>query len=313
MTRVDLITGFLGAGKTTFIRRYLSHLEDQSVLIIENEFGSIGVDAGFLSKTHEDVEDLSGVCMCCRGRDQFIAMLVDAAARGYDRVLVEPSGIYDVDEFFGVMDDPRVAAGCQVGSILTIVDARVPEQLSEASKSLMFSQLMAAGAVVFSKTQLAPPGAEKSTLSWLNGLIAAHGGSHRLGSADICSVDWDALTDEDFARLRDCGCRREAHPRQTVNHDEIYESTLLAGWCADERDMRDRLHALMSQPRFGLVIRAKGHLRDARKNWYEVNCTRGELSLRPAPDIRRGVLVVIGQSLNNDALNALFPPRPRKA
>ena len=89
MTKVDLITGFLGAGKTTFIHEYLHHLRAGRTLIIENEFGSIGVDAQFLRGEGCPIEDLSGVCMCCRGRDQFIHMLCDAAEQGYDRVPYE--------------------------------------------------------------------------------------------------------------------------------------------------------------------------------------------------------------------------------
>ena len=79
MTKVDLITGFLGAGKTTFIHRYLQYLRDQRVLIIENEFGSIGVDSSLLKDEGCPIEDLSGVCMCCKGRGRFISMLIGAA------------------------------------------------------------------------------------------------------------------------------------------------------------------------------------------------------------------------------------------
>lgn len=304
MTRVDLITGFLGAGKTTFIHRYLKHLGDQRVRIIENEFGSIGVDADFLRDEDCEIDDLSGMCMCCRGKDRFMALLVDAARRGYDRVLVEPSGIYDVDEFFSAMEASAVAACCEIGSVLAVVDAGAPAGLSGVSADLMFSQLAAAGKVILSKTQLRP-GTAGETVAWLNALIAERGGHRRLDAHDVCAKDWDDLTDGDFEDFMRCGYRREAHEKRRVNHEELFMSAFLAGRCRDEGDLNARLDALLCEPRFGGVIRAKGYARDAQKRWYAVNCTRDERSVQPA-DVRRGVLVVVGQDLDEAEIQRLF-------
>lgn len=308
MVRVDLITGFLGAGKTTFIRRYLEHLRGGKVLIIENEFGSIGVDAKLLRDEGCPIEDLSGVCMCCTGRGQFVRMLADAAAHGYDRVLVEPSGIYDVDEFFGVMDEPAVRACCQAGSVLAIVDARAPEVLSPESAYLMVTQLLAAGTVILSKAQRETPETLAATVEWMNGLIRAQGGS-RVLSDDVCTKPWDDLTDADFARFQESGHRRGSHLHKGMNHGEIYSSYISACRCRDEQDLRDRLDAILSDPACGSVIRAKGHVRDAEGHWYEVNCTRRERSIAPIENLKRGVLVIIGQDLDEGALAGVFPTR----
>lgn len=305
MTRVDLVTGFLGAGKTTFIHRYLRHLGDQRVLIIENEFGSVGVDACFLKGDDRPIEDLSGVCMCCKGRDRFVAMLLNAAAQGFDRVLVEPSGIYDVDEFFGVMNEPAVRECCQIGSVLAIVDTHVPEAISDETGYLMVTQLLAAGAVILSKSQLEDADAPRRTIAWLNGLIRDYGGERVLGG-DVCAKDWDALTEADFDRFMGCGCRHDAHRHEVLDHSEIYDTFFTGGVCEGEADLRDRLARMMADPRYGSILRVKGYLRDGDRNWYEVNCTRRELSVVPAPNVRRGVLVFIGQDLDTDALQGAF-------
>ncbi|MBQ6346393.1 MAG: GTP-binding protein [Clostridia bacterium] len=305
MTKVDLITGFLGAGKTTFIHLLLRHLRGQKVLVIENEFGSIGVDAKFLRDDGCPIEDLSGMCMCCRGRGKFIAMLADAAAQGYDRVIVEPSGIYDVDEFFGVMNEPAVKAGCAIGNVLAIVDADAPRDVSMETGYLMVTQLLAAGAVILSKAQLADPEAPGRTVAWLNDLIRAYGGACVL-AGEVCAKDWSDLTEADFDRFMACGHRRDSHSHLAMDHGEIYDSCILAGICRDEADLREKLAALMNDSRFGEILRAKGHLRDGERRWYQVNCTRRELSVEPAPNVRRGVLVVIGQHLDSEALEGLF-------
>ena len=310
MTKVDLITGFLGAGKTTFIHRYLQYLRDQRVLIIENEFGSIGVDSSLLKDEGCPIEDLSGVCMCCKGRGRFISMLIGAAAHGYDRVLVEPSGIYDVDEFFSVMNEPAVRNCCEIGSILAIVDTHVPEDISNETGYLMVTQLLAAGAVILSKSQCEDPGAPQRTIAWLNELIRDYGGARTLGD-EVYTADWNALTDRDFTRLMSCGHRHDPHRHKAIDHDETYESFFTGGYCKGEADLRQRLSEMITDPRYGHVLRVKGHLRDEDKNWYEINCTRREMSVAPAPNVRRGVLVFIGQDLNLEALSAAFPMKSR--
>lgn len=310
MTRVDLITGFLGAGKTTFIHRYLHHLKAQRVIVIENEFGAIGVDAGFLKDEGCEIEDLSGVCMCCKGRGQFIAMLLDAASQGYDRVLVEPSGIYDVDEFFSVMADEAVARVCEIGCILTIVDSHLTGASATPTGYLMCTQLLAAGTVVLSKTQEVSSEQIARVIGELNALIAENGATRVLGE-DVCYKDWESLTDADFIALQDSGFRHYDHRHQFLDHEGIYRTFITADYCLDQADLAERIRGLMGDARYGQVIRVKGYIRDVEKRWYQVNCTPDDLSIEPAPQIRRGVLVMIGQNLDEDALSGAFLPRVR--
>ena len=112
MVQVDLITGFLGAGKTTFLRRYVRYLVQQGhkVCILENDFGAVNVDAMLVQEVLGpgcDVETISGGCDCDTHQRRMRTKLISMAMRGFDRVVVEPSGIFDVDEFFDILrDDP---------------------------------------------------------------------------------------------------------------------------------------------------------------------------------------------------------------
>ena len=304
MLKVDLITGFLGAGKTTFIHRYLRYLQGKRVLVIENEFSPVGVDKYLLRNENCTIRDLSGVCMCCRGKSQLIAMLAGAAAGGFDRVLIEPSGIYDVDEFFGVMNDEAVRAGCEIGCILTVVDAGLPEALSGESEYLMVTQLLAAGTVILSKTQLRAPDAPKKTVERLNALVAFYGGGQIPG--ELCAKDWAELTDADFEAFGRSGWHRAGHIRMTMDHEQVYAACITAGYCRDAQDLAERIGRMMTDPGCGRVIRAKGYVRDFDGNVYEVNCTPGERSVAAAKDMKRGTLTVIGQDLSEKALAACF-------
>ena len=105
MIQIDLITGFLGSGKTTFIRRYAKYLIDQglNIGILENDFGAVNVDAMLLQDILGDnctLEMVAGGCDADCHRRRFKTKLIAMGMCGYDRVLVEPSGIFDMDEFF---------------------------------------------------------------------------------------------------------------------------------------------------------------------------------------------------------------------
>ncbi len=308
MVKVDLITGFLGSGKTTFIHKYIEYLtkQGQKVHVIENEFGSVGIDKLFLKEDDCGVSDLSGVCMCCKGKQMFQDMLVAGALKGCDRILVEPSGIYDVDEFFSTMASDQVRNYCKIGSILTIVDAHL-DHLSEEALYLMFSQLLAAGQVIMSKTQLFDPAQVEETLNQINALMADHGSSRSFGE-DVCTKPWEELTDEDFHRFQESGYCILEHKREWMRHDEIFEAKIMADLCRDQADLRERLTHLMEDDSFGTVLRMKGHIQDLEGNWYEVNCSRDAMTIRPS-QVKRGIYVVIGQNMKEQALHTAFLPR----
>lgn len=310
--KVDLITGFLGVGKTTFIRRYLEYLEKHGhkAAVIENEFGSVDIDSRFLQDTGCSVSSLAGECMCCTGKDTFRHMLMDAAEEGIDRILVEPSGIYDVDEFFDVMLREPVKSCCEIGSILTLVDTCMDAAITDESRYLVFAQLLAAGTVIMSKTQLFDASRVRATVGQLNTLIREHGGS-RVLEDDVVVKDWNSLTDADFEMFMSSGYHLVEHEKEFMNHGDVFQACMLASRCTDEKDLRERIHDLMTNPRYGVVMRLKGHIRSMENVWYEMNCSPDVCSLRPC-NVRRGVFVVIGQRLNEKAIaEEAFIPRQK--
>lgn len=312
MVKVDLITGFLGSGKTTFIRRYADYLQRQEkkINIIENEFGGVSVDSIILRDQGCDISQIAGGCMCCTGKISFQNMLLDGAARGYDRILVEPSGIYDVDEFFDVMFTEPVKDRCEIGSIITIADAHFDDSLSDEAKYLMFSQLLAAGKLVLSKTQLFPEEQIQETLEKINGLIAQRGCS-RVFEEDVCAKPWDSLTDEDFASFEQAGYRISDHEREFMQHGSVFTARVMAGRCENEKDLKERLERLMNDSSLGKILRIKGHIADTSGHWYEVNCSLDGFYIKPAA-IKKGLFIVIGQDINETALQESFLPRQKK-
>ena len=160
MVQVDLITGFLGAGKTTFLRRYVRYLVQQGhkVCILENVFGAVNVDAMRVQEVLGpgcDVETISGGCDCDTHQRRMRTKLISMAMRGFDRVVIEPSGIFDVDEFYDILRDEPLDRWYTLGNVIAIVDARLEEALSPQADYLLASEAASAGMVVLSRVQKA--------------------------------------------------------------------------------------------------------------------------------------------------------------
>ena len=136
MVKIDLITGFLGAGKTTFIRNYAEYLmrKGENIGILENDFGAVNVDMMLLQDLegeHCELEMVSGGCDRDCHRRRFKTKLIAMGMCGYDRVLVEPSGVFDVDEFFDALREEPLDRWYRVENVIAIVDAHLLRVTSE--------------------------------------------------------------------------------------------------------------------------------------------------------------------------------------
>ncbi len=173
MIKIDLITGFLGAGKTTFIKKYAQYLieKSQNIGILENDYGAVNVDMMLLQDLMGDqceLEMVAGGCHRDCHRRRFKSKLIAMGMCGYDRVLVEPSGIYDVDEFFDVLQEEPLDQWYEIGNVIAIVDARLEPDLPAEADYLLASEVANAGCVVMSKSQSASEEEIRETVAHLN-------------------------------------------------------------------------------------------------------------------------------------------------
>ena len=173
MIQIDLITGFLGSGKTTFIRKYAKYLIDKgkNIGILENDFGAVNVDAMLLQDILGEnctLEMVAGGCDDDCHRRRFKTKLIAMGMCGYDRILVEPSGIFDMDEFFDVLHEDPLDRWYEIGNVITIIDAGIDKNLSESSRYILASQAAQAGSIIFSHTQENDENTLSSTIDFVD-------------------------------------------------------------------------------------------------------------------------------------------------
>ena len=309
MIKVDLITGFLGSGKTTFIRKYAQHFIDQGkrIGILENDYGAVNVDMMLLKDMRSDnleLEMVAGACdMDCHMR-RFKTKLISMAMSGYDRVIIEPSGVFDVDEFFDVLNEEPLDKWYEIGSVIAIVDSRLESNLSDISDYYLSSQIANSGIILLSRTQLATPEEINATKEHI--LLAKEKAKlYRKNLMDIIfEKPWDELTSEDFDLFSNAGYRMSSYVK-LLNRDQTNYSTLyFLDTPMDKASVLNYIEALFTNKAYGDVFRIKGFFMEGN-TWYQVNATSKESLISPIPDGQQ-VLIVIGENLSEGSIKELI-------
>ena len=158
MTKIDIISGFLGAGKTSFIRKLLSEaLKGEKVVLIENEFGEIGIDGGFLKDSGIEIREMNQGCICCSLVGDFESSLREVAEKFKpDRIIIEPSGVGKLSDIIGAVKSASKNMEVELHAAVTIVDAKKAKLYSKNFGEFFDNQIRHAAAVVLSRTDIAP-------------------------------------------------------------------------------------------------------------------------------------------------------------
>ncbi|MCI5704019.1 CobW family GTP-binding protein [Agathobaculum sp.] len=170
MTKIDIISGFLGAGKTTLIKRLLADaLQGEQVVLIENEFGEIGIDGGFLKEAGIVVNEMNAGCICCSLVGDFGQALKDVVAQYHpDRILIEPSGVGKLSDVISAVQNAHLDV--QLNSFVTVVDALKAKMYLKNFGEFFENQVAHAGAILLSRTAECPEKRLSETISLLRGL-----------------------------------------------------------------------------------------------------------------------------------------------
>ena len=158
MTKIDIISGFLGAGKTTFIKKLLQEaIAGEQVVLIENEFGEIGIDGGFLKDAGIEIREMNSGCICCSLVGDFGKSLEEVLTKYHpDRVIIEPSGVGKLSDVMKAVIDVASELEVTLNSAVTIVDAQKCRMYRKNFGEFFNNQIENAGTVVLSRTDIAP-------------------------------------------------------------------------------------------------------------------------------------------------------------
>lgn len=338
MTKIDIFSGFLGAGKTTLIKKLIAEAyTGEKIVLIENEFGEIAIDGGFLKDSGVQINEMNSGCICCSLVGDFADALQKVLTQFHpDRILIEPSGVGKLSDVIravqGVQSDELVLNG-----FTTVVDANKCRMYMKNFGEFFNNQVENASAIILSRTEgIRPekldaavallreknPTATIVTTPWteLDGKQILETMERRdTLSAELEHLKAEAAEDDDEDE------HEHEHHHDHDEHDEHdhdhccghhhhhhHADEVFTSWGTEtprkytDDEIRTALDALINEHRYGVVLRAKGIVPATDGGWIHFDYVPGESDVRRGSAQVTGRVCVIGSHLAEDALKELF-------
>ena len=347
MTKIDIISGFLGAGKTTLIKKLLSEaFAGEQVVLIENEFGEIGIDGGFLKESGIEIREMNSGCICCSLVGDFGKSLREVVDTYHpDRILIEPSGVGKLSDVIKAVQDVQAEIDAELNSFTTVVDVSKCRIYRKNFGEFFSNQIEYAGAVILSRTDKAKPEKIEESVALLRELndkapfittpVAQLPGKKILETMESSKSLEEELLDEIICP--ECGHHHEEgeccghdhhhdHDGHEHHHDHDghghhhhhdhaghhHADDVFTSWGREtihtytNDQIGDILKTLESVSSCGNVLRAKGMVAGADGEWIYFDMVPGEHEVRTGAPVYTGRICVIGAELKEDRLAELF-------
>jgi len=326
MTKIDIYSGFLGAGKTTLIKKMISEAyASEKLVLIENEFGEIGIDGGFLQEAGINITEMNSGCICCSLVGDFGKALTQVIEEYHpDRIVIEPSGVGKLSDVIGAVEkvtDKDVTLGYTVA----VVDAGKVKVYMKNFGEFYNNQVETASTIILSRTDAVP----QQKLDNAVALLREHN-----QVATIVTTPWGELTGvqlleamegkaslaAELAQMEQERLAHEAHHHHHHDDDHCccghdhhhhHADEVFTAWGVEtakkftEGEIKAALLSL-DTGKFGVVLRAKGIIPCAEGGWIHFDFVPGEADIRKGCAAVTGKLCVIGAQLDEEGVAKLF-------
>lgn len=339
MTKIDIISGFLGAGKTTFIKKMLEEVfEGEKIVLIENEFGEIGIDGGFLKDSGIEISELNSGCICCSLVGDFGKNLREVMERFHpDRILIEPSGVGKLSDVMKSVREVEEKNEVKLNGRITVVNTPKATKQMKAFGEFFNNQIEYATVIVLSRTQNIKP--EQTE-------VVAEAIREKNPKAAIITTPWDDIDGKQIYKVIEqqktmeelmeehhhdhehehhhehgedctCGCHDHEHHHDHDHghghdHHHHHADEVFTSWGKEtphvfERETIERaLKAFCDTQDYGSILRAKGIVPCKDGTWIYFDMVDGEYELRTGEADYTGRLCVIGTDIEDGKLTELF-------
>ncbi len=345
MTKIDIISGFLGAGKTTFIKKMIEEaFVGEKLVLIENEFGEVGIDGGFLKDSGIEITEMNSGCICCSLVGDFGKNLNEVITKFHpDRILIEPSGVGKLSDVMKSVIDVEKEQDVKLNALVTVVNAKKASKQMKAFGEFFNNQIEFATTIVLSRTQSTTPEQLELCVKQMQELN---------GKAAIITTPWDAIKGEQILKVMEgqdslemkllaeahhkaeeeehehehhhdhdheehehhhehgenctCGCHDHEH------HHHHHADEVFTSWGKEtphkftREKIEEVLKTLSESEEYGMILRAKGMVEDVNGSWIYFDMVPGEYELRDGEPDYTGRLCVIGSKIDEHKIEELF-------
>ncbi|TGE31726.1 GTP-binding protein [Desulfosporosinus sp. Sb-LF] len=301
MIKVDVVSGFLGSGKTTLVKKLLQVHQKEKIVLIENEFGDIGIDGELIEREGFEVFEISSGCICCIMQKDFVQML-DRIIKEFhpQRIIIEPTGISILSEIIDILCKPEFVSLLQINSLVTIVDSVNYLQQCETFGEFFEDQITNASVLILSKSQFVDS-------QMVDEIITSIREFNQDG--EIISKLWDSMGPEEFESLlagqTDLDFTDLLHTDYKPCSENEFEVLALKTSRAYSQEELEQILSLLSQQQYGLVLRGKGFLKNSQ-GFLEFSYTNGQYTVSMSKFKTSPKLCLIGKNLKEKEIKNLF-------
>ncbi len=313
--QVDIFSGFLGAGKTMLIKKLLSEkIYDNNTVIIENEFGEVGIDGDILKESNIEIKEINSGCICCQVSGNFGEAILEVINKyNPSNIIIEPSGVAKLSEILNILQEKKFQHKLEIRNIFTLIDIRNYDMYLKNFKEFYENQIKRAKTIVLSRSQLVDNKKIDATIDSIRKLNL---------KAKIIYKPWDLLKGNDFLSTNIINEKRKIFAanssisasaskqmRREVSHsaNEIFESYPID---LEENismlEIQKKFEFISTNNKFGRIIRAKGVFKANDGEYYQFDYVPNEFKSRKIRWSNKKVVSIIGSELNKKELERLF-------
>jgi len=300
MINIDVISGFLGAGKTTFINRLCKVIQNfgETAVIIENEYGDESVDSQLLADDNNKIIDLSQGCICCTLKTGLVDALSEIAEKiKPSRVLIEPSGVFILSEIFSVLKNPEISPHYELSSTITLVDAPLFLKFKGKYGIYMENQIKFSSQIILTKQE----NLSKEQISAIIDEIKII-----KPDATICTKCVSELDDEQMMAFTQSYPVLQPDESVQTKHAALKSMTLYPKKCYDIKTLENILNAVKNGY-FGDVYRLKGFVKSTNgDDWFNLQYVGGTYTITLTTKQFKPMLNIIGDQINKTELKGIF-------
>ena len=320
MIKLDLVTGFLGAGKTTFIIEYVKQLSGRGkrVAVVVNDHGAINVDRMLLEEAVGGlchIEMVIGGDMDCHKRRLKTKLISLALGMGEiedgtevsvgkpDRVIIEPSGVFDPEEFFNLIHEAPLTKWYEIGNVIALFDAKTDRSLSKESRYVIASQAANAGILLVTHAEDGGPDVAEDVLDFVNDCMSEFRCDRSLKNAALFLQDNNP--DDIWNKIYACGYAGADLIHLPIAESGNFDSKFFFHAKLPEDELERRAHAVMTDKNCGNIIRLKGFQKTDCGDWLEVNATEHEVTVKRV-SCGQEVYILIGEAIDEKNILKYF-------
>ena len=297
--KLDLITGFLGSGKTTFTKIYVKHLlKKEKVAIIVNDFGAINVDMMMLKDLRSsscEIEMVTATDEDCYKR-RLKSKLISLKLQGFNHVIIEPSGIFDINMFLDILHEDTIEEWYTLNSVIGIIDPTI--DYNDASMNHLFiDEICNAGILIFSKVQLVDEDYLNQNIQIIKHLFNEY--DLLLDDYPIILKDWLTLSDSDYHLIDQAGYHNHSIIKENTNK---YQNLFFFNLSYTKYELTLKLKKLMNNQK---IHRIKGFMTLQEGYLVSINVTPFQETIEHIDDGQE-VLIVIGEDLDEKYIKSVL-------